>query len=68
MLGVPVWLYFTILQPIVAQGLGVLDQVQSAAGQVQDLTGKTGLQTGQLQELLNSLKSSVPGLDIPGIQ
>ncbi len=61
MLGLPVWLYFTVLQPIIDQGLGVLDQVQ-------DLTGKTGLQAGQLQELLNTLKSSVPGLDIPGIQ
>ena len=68
MLGVPVWLYFTILQPVVAQGLGVLDQVQSAAGQVQGLTGKAGLQSGQLQDLLNSIKSSVPGLGTTGAQ
>jgi len=56
MLGVPIWMYFTVLQPVIQQGMGVLEQVQGVAG-------KAGVQTDKVQGLLNSL-NSIPGMDV----
>ena len=53
MLGVPVWMYFTILQPVIQQSLGALEQVQN-------VTGVVGSQSGQIEKLINAL----PNLDI----
>ncbi len=34
MVGVPIWVYFTFLQPVFQQGINTLDQVQELSGQV----------------------------------
>jgi len=63
MIGIPAWLYFTVLQPILQQGMGVLEQVQNVAGQVQNATDGAGIQTGQVKSLLKTI-NSIPGLDV----
>ncbi len=60
MLGIPVWLYFTMFQPIMDQALGALEQVQDVTGQVQ---GLPNIPTDQLQKLLEIL----PNIDISAI-
>ncbi len=60
MLGIPVWMYFTVLQPILQQGMGVLEQVQNATGQVQNVTGKAGTTAAQVDGILQA----VPGLEL----
>jgi hypothetical protein len=59
-LGVPVWIYFTIAQPIIQQSLDALNQVQTVTGQVQNLPQ---VSTDQLQRLLDLL----PNIDIGAI-
>jgi len=49
--GIPIWTYFTFLQPILGQAMGMLEQVQGAAG-------SAGATASQVQGLLNS----IPGL------
>ncbi len=53
MLGIPLWMYFTVLQPIIQQGMGVLEQVQG-------VTGQAGIQTDKIDELLKAM----PSLDV----
>jgi len=53
MLGLPIWMYFTILEPMLQQGMGVLQQVQGVADMA-------GTQSQQVKGLLDS----IPGLDL----
>ncbi len=55
MLGVPIWLYFNLLQPIIQQSLDALQQVQGAVGQAQDLSNNINLQGVDIQRLLKSI-------------
>ncbi len=50
-IGIPIWSYFTFVQPMLGQVMGMLGQVQGA-------TGKAGATAAQVQGLLDS----IPGL------
>jgi len=56
-LGIPVYLYFTIFQPILAELLDTYSQIQQVSGQFQD--GAASVQLGGLQGLLNN----IPGVN-----
>ncbi len=53
-IGIPVWSYFTFLQPI-------LDQIIGMVGQMQGVAGQAGVTASQMQGILNNI--SIPGLD-----
>ena len=60
MLGVPVWMYFQFLQPILGDLMHTLNQVQKIGGQVQNATHGV---TGQVQNV-QGIINSIPGLDL----
>ena len=67
LLGIPVYLYFTIFQPILAELLNAYSQIQATGAQIQgvgnqiqDVTNTIPL--SQLQGLLNN----IPGVDFSG--
>ena len=51
-IGLPLWSYFTFIQPMLGQVMGMVGQVQGVAGQA-------GQTASQVQGLLNV----IPGLD-----
>jgi len=57
LLGIPVYLYLTIFQPILAELLDTYSQIQQVGGQLQETTN--AIPTGGLQGLLNS----IPGVN-----
>ncbi len=60
MIGLPIWMYFTFLQPILQQGMNTFEQVQGVVGQVQELSGQAGSQVTEVQGLIDS----IPGLEV----
>ena len=60
LLGIPVYLYFTIFQPILSEVLNAYSQIQQAGEQIQGVTNTLPLD--QLQGLLNN----IPGVDFSG--
>ncbi|QSH39675.1 hypothetical protein JXR01_01555 [Candidatus Kaiserbacteria bacterium] len=67
LLGIPVYLYFTIFQPILAEVSNAYTQIQATGAQVQDvgnqIQGVTdSIPLNQLQGLLNN----IPGVDFSG--
>ncbi|MAJ97013.1 hypothetical protein CL644_02805 [bacterium] len=67
LLGVPVYLYFTIFQPILAEVLNAYTQIQATGAQMQDvgnqIQGVTdAIPLNELQGLLNV----IPGVDFSG--
>jgi len=50
-IGIPLWSYFTFIQPMLGQVMGMVGQVQGA-------TGQAGATAAQVQGLLDS----IPGL------
>lgn len=55
LLGIPVWLYFQFVAPVVSEVLGTAAQLQQAGNAAQ----------GQLLELQNLL-NAIPGVDFSG--
>ena len=66
-LGVPVYLYFTIFQPILAEILNAYTQIQETGAQMQGVGNQIqeatdAIPLDQLQGLLNN----IPGVDFSG--
>ena len=67
LLGIPVYLYFTIFQPILAEVSNAYTQIQTTGAQMQDvgnqIQGVTdAIPLNELQGLLNA----IPGVDFSG--
>lgn len=62
MLGIPVFLYFTIFQPIISDLLGTVQQFQAAGQQIQSSGASAVLQLQGLGDLINN----IPGVDFSG--
>ena len=63
LLGIPVYLYFTIFQPMLAELLGTMQQFQQAGQQIQGSGANAMVQLQELQSLLTSF----PGVDLQGL-
>lgn len=63
LLGIPVYLYFTIFQPMLSELLGTMQQVQQAGQGMQQGGTNAMLQLQNLQNLL----SDFPGVDLQGL-
>ena len=60
LLGVPVYLYFTIFQPMLANFLDAYTQIQQTGAQLQGVADALPL------DKLQGLLKSIPGVDLPG--
>ncbi|MAZ67173.1 hypothetical protein CL652_00135 [bacterium] len=66
LLGIPVYLYLTIFQPILGDLLGTYSQIQETTSQAQQASLR--LQGGLNPEELKALLENIPGVDFFGNQ
>lgn len=67
MLGIPVYLYFTIFQPLLAELLGTYAQLQQAGEQLQGVGNQLqGVTDAMPLDQLEGLLKSFPGVDFSG--
>lgn len=55
LLGVPIWLYFQFLQPVLAELMGTIDQLQQTGSQLQQIGSGATNQFNELQGFFNNL-------------
>lgn len=67
LLGIPVYLYFTIFQPILNDLLSTYAQIQQAGNQLQGVGNQLqGVTDGLPLEQLEGLLKNIPGVDFSG--